>query len=141
MGAMLVSTIVVGAAFFFYKYVVSNHENLQTENQLKFKIELIHERLNRLVLEAEEITKDNELLVFEMNNKTAELEVNEGFLCIHDLNSDTLFWQLTDQQYFNVKNTLKIKGISLGFEYNGLPFEWYFYKKYGKQHLVEISGR
>ena len=55
LGAMLISSIIVGAALYFLIFVQDNQNEFENSSERKYKVELAYETLNRLFLKADDI--------------------------------------------------------------------------------------
>ncbi len=138
---MLISSIVVGAGLYFYLFVQDNNDQLQEVNQLNYSLEFMHEKLNGVFLEADEIKSIGKTLILSVGEREVEIELNSESLVILDGKTDTLIWTLNDYNFEYDKNSKSINGTELFFDFEGLEFEWYFYKDYGVHKKVKLIGR
>ena len=135
------TSIVVGAAGYFYSYVSSNQQLLQNANNSKYKLELAYERLNRLILEADHITLTGRKLNIINKNRESIVSFNSNVLIIENGKIDSLNWSLGNYDFKTFDNSKIISELEISFDFEDLTFEWYFCKDYGAYKKMNLIGR
>ncbi len=141
LGAMLISSIIVGAGLYFLTFVNDNKEEFKNAGESKYNIELIYETLNRLCLKADNITQNGSEIVFLEKNREHTVVLKNDFLTINTGKIDSLSWDLKDLEIEKIRGKNTIKSIRVEFNFDNKAFEWYFYKNFGKSTQTEIVER
>ena len=141
LGAMLISSIIVGAALYFLIFIKDNQNEYKNASTNKYNVELAYETLNHLFLKTDDILQmGNEVLFLEEGRKsTVSLESN--LLVINTGKKDSLNWDLTDLVISKIKEKNIVKSIRIEFTFDTEAFEWYFYKNFGVIKKIDIVER
>jgi len=141
LGAMLISSIIVGAALYFWIFVKDNQNEYKNASESKYKIELAYETLNRLFLKADDIQYKRSEIVFSEDNRKSFVAIGRDLLTINTGKVDSLNWELIDVETSKIKGKNTLKSIRIEFNFDTKAFEWYFYKNFGKSTLIDIVER
>ena len=141
LGAMLISSIIVGAALYFLIFVQENQNEFEDSSERKYKVELAYETLNRLFLKADDIVdKGSDVLFMEEGGKSTVI-LERDLLVINTGKMDSLRWELKDVETSKIKGKNTIKSLRIQFNFDTKAFEWYFYKNFGNSTLIDIVER
>ena len=141
LGAMLISSIIVGAALYFLIFIKDNQNEYKNSSEDKYKIELAYETLNHLFLKSDEIEQDERGIVFWEEGRESKVFLESGMLTINTGKIDSLVWELKDFRVSKIKDKNTLKSIRIDFTFDTKAFKWYFYKKFGKIKQIEIVER
>ena len=141
LGAMLISSIIVGAALYFLIFVQDNQNEFENSSESKYKVELAYETLNQLFLKADDIVDKGRDVVFMEEGRTSTVILERDLLVINKGKMDSLRWELKDVETSKIKGKNTIKSIRIQFNFDTKAFEWYFYKNFGKSTLIDIVER
>lgn len=141
LGAMLISSIIVGAALYFLIFVQENQNEFEDSSERKYKVELAYETLNRLFLKADDIQYKRSEIVFSEDNRKSTVAIGRDLLIINTGKVDSLNWELIDVETSKIKGKNTLKSIRIEFNFDTKAFEWYFYKNFGKSTLIDIVER
>ena len=139
LGALLLSSIVIGGAYSLFTYIRERQFSIQQSNITTYNVQQLHEKINYLFFHADSIESksDSYLIHFGQNLITIDFE-SEGII-LDDGKSDTLFCIINESAFTAIPNTNFIKTIHVNFDFDGLPFDWYFYKNYGNLNVYPSS--
>lgn len=141
LGAMLISSIIVGAALYFLFFIKDNQNEYKNASTNKYNVELVYETLNHLFLKTHDIVQmGNEVLFLEEGRKST-ISIESDLLVINTGKKDSLNWELTDLEILKIKGKNTIKSIRIEFIFDTEAFEWYFYKNFGKIKKIDIVER
>ena len=141
LGAMLISSIIVGAALYFLIFVKDNQNEYKNSSEGKYKIELAYETLNHLFLKSDDITQDERGLVFWEEGRESKVILESELRTINTGKMDSLAWELNELEVSKIKGKNTIKSLRIEFNFDTRAFEWYFYKKFGKIKQIDIVER
>ena len=141
LGAMLISSIIVGAALYFLIFVQDNQNEFENSSESKYKVELAYETLNRLFLKADDIVDKGSDVLFMEEGRTSTVILERDLLVINTGKMDSLRWELKDVETSKILGKNTIKSIRIQFNFDTKAFEWYFYKNFGKSTLIDIVER
>ena len=141
LGAMLISSIIVGAALYFLIFVQDNQNEFENSSERKYKVELAYETLNRLFLKADVIVDKGSDVLFMEEGRKSTVILERDLLVINTGKMDSLRWELKDVETSKIKGKNTIKSIRIQFNFDTKAFEWYFYKNFGKSTLIDIVER
>mgnify|MGYP001457596923 CR=1 FL=1 len=141
LGAMLISSIIVGAALYFLIFVQDNQNEFENSSESKYKVELAYETLNHLFLKADDIVDKGRDVVFMEEGRTSTVILERDLLVINTGKMDSLRWELKDVETSKILGKNTIKSIRIQFNFDTKAFEWYFYKNFGKSTLIDIVER
>lgn len=141
LGAMLISSIIVGAALYFLIFVQENQNEFEDSSERKYKVELAYETLNRLFLKADDIQYKRSEIVFSEDDRKSFVAIGRDLLTINTGKVDSLNWELIDVETSKIKGKNTLKSIRIEFNFDTKAFEWYFYKNFGKSTLIDIVER
>ena len=141
LGAMLISSIIVGAALYFLIFVKDNQNEYKNSSETKYKIELAYETLNHLFLKSDDIEQDEGGIVFWEEGRVSNVLLESDVLIINTGKKDSLNWDLKDVEISKIKGKNTIKSIRIEFNFDMKAFEWYFYKNFGKSTQIDIIER
>jgi type II secretory pathway component PulJ len=141
LGAMLISSIIVGAALYFLIFVQDNQNEFENSSERKYKVELAYETLNRLFLKADDIVDKGSDVLFMEEGRKSTVILERDLLVINTGKMDSLRWELKDVETSKIKGKNTIKSIRIQFNFDTKAFEWYFYKNFGKSTLIDIVER
>ena len=141
LGAMLISSIIVGAALYFLIFVQENQNEFEDSSERKYKVELAYETLNRLFLKADDIQYKRSEIVFSEDNRKSTVAIGRDLLIINTGKVDSLNWELINVETSKIKGKNTLKSIRIEFNFDTKAFEWYFYKNFGKSTLIDIVER
>lgn len=141
LGAMLISSIIVGAALYFLIFVQDNQNEFENSSESKYKVELAYETLNHLFLKADDIVDKGSDVLFMEEGRKSTVILERDLLVINTGKMDSLRWELKDVETSKIKGKNTIKSIRIQFNFDTKAFEWYFYKNFGKSTLIDIVER
>ena len=141
LGAMLISSIIVGAALYFLIFVQENQNEFEDSSERKYKVELAYETLNRLFLKADDIQYKRSEIVFSEDNRKSTVAIGRDLLIINTGKVDSLNWELINVETSKIKGKNTLKSIRIEFNFDTKAFEWYFYKNFGKSTQIDIVER
>ena len=141
LGAMLISSIIVGAALYFLIFVQDNQNEFENSSESKYKVELAYETLNRLFLKADDIVDKGSDVLFMEEGRKSTVILERDLLVINTGKMDSLRWELKDVETSKILGKNTIKSIRIQFNFDTKAFEWYFYKNFGKSTLIDIVER
>ena len=141
LGAMLISSIIVGAALYFLIFVQENQNEFENSSESKYKVELAYETLNRLFLKADDIQYKRNEIVFSVDNRKSFVAIGRDLLIINTGKIDSLNWDLKSMETSKIRGKNTVKSIRIEFNFDTKAFEWYFYKNFGKSTLIDIVER
>ena len=141
LGAMLISSIIVGAALYFLIFVKDNQNEYKNSSEGKYKIELAYETLNHLFLKSDDITQDERGFVFWEEGRESKVILESELLTINTGKMDSLIWELNELEVSKIKDKNTVKSLRIEFNFDKKAFEWYFYKKFGKIKQIDIVER
>ena len=141
LGAMLISSIIVGAALYFWIFIRDNQNEYKNASESKYKIELAYETLNNLFLKTDDIMQKGSEIVFLENDIKSTVSFKNNFLIIHTGKIDSLNWDLKSMETSKIRGKNTVKSIRIEFNFDTKAFEWYFYKNFGKSTQIDIVER
>lgn len=141
LGAMLISSIIVGAALYFLIFVQDNQNEFENSSESKYKVELAYETLNHLFLKADDIVDKGSDVLFMEEGRKSTVILERDLLVINTGKMDSLRWELKDVETSKILGKNTIKSIRIQFNFDTKAFEWYFYKNFGKSTLIDIVER
>ena len=141
LGAMLISSIIVGAALYFLIFVQSNQNEFKNASESKYKVELAYELLNRLFLTADNVQHEGNEITFTEYNRNSKVTLESDLLILNTGKLDSLNWDLIDVKASKIKGKNSLNSIRIEFNFDSKAFEWYFYKNFGKSTQIEIVER
>ena len=141
LGAMLISSIIVGAALYFWIFIRDNQNEYKNASESKYKIELAYETLNNLFLKTDDIMQKGSEIVFLENDIKSTVSFKNNFLIIHTGKIDSLSWDLKSMETSKIRGKNTVKSIRIEFNFDTKAFEWYFYKNFGKSTQIDIVER
>ena len=141
LGAMLISSIIVGAALYFWIFIRDNQNEYKNASESKYKIELAYETLNNLFLKTDDIMQKGSEIVFLENDIKSTVSFKNNFLIIHTGKIDSLNWDLKSMETSKIRGNNTVKSIRIEFNFDTKAFEWYFYKNFGKSTQIDIVER
>ena len=141
LGAMLISSIIVGAALYFLIFVKDNQNEYKNSSESKYKIELAYETLNHLFLKADDIGQEERGLVFWEEGRVSKVALESDMLIINTGKMDSLVWELKELEVLKIKDKNTVKSLRIEFNFDMKAFEWYFYKNFGKSTQIDIIER
>ena len=141
LGAMLISSIIVGAALYFLIFVQDNQNEFENSSESKYKVELAYETLNRLFLKADDIVDKGSDVLFMEEGRKSTVILERDLLVINTGKMDSLRWELKDVETSKILGKNTIKSIRIQFNFDTKAFEWYFYKNFGKIKKIDIVER
>ena len=141
LSAMLISSIIIGAALYFFLFVQENQNEFKNTSNSKYKIELAYETLNRLFLKADNIEHEGSEITFTEDDRNFTATLESDLLILYTGKSDSLNWDLIDVKTSRIKGKNTLKSLRIEFNFDTKAFEWYFYKNFGKSTQIEIVER
>ena len=141
LGAMLISSIIVGAALYFLIFVKDNQNEYKNSSESKYKVELAYETLNHLFLKSDDLVKEESDLVFWEEGRVSKVALKSDLLIINTGKIDSLVWELNELEVLNIKDKNTVKSLRIEFNFDKKAFEWYFYKNFGKIKKIDIVER
>lgn len=141
LGAMLISSIIVGAALYFLIFIKDNQNEYKNASTNKYNVELAYETLNHLFLKTDDILQMGSEVLFLEEGRKSTVSLESNLLVINTGKKDSLNWDLTDLVISKIKEKNTVKSIRIEFTFDTEAFEWYFYKNFGEIKKIDIVER
>lgn len=137
--AIFVSSIVITASFYFLGFVDESQNDFQDSSEEKYTTERLYETINDWFLTSDDIVKNGSRVDFFRGDERLSLMVESDYLLMDLGKVDSLKWSLESFSCETLPKTSAVTSLFLTFELRDIPFEWYFYKNFGKAKTVSFG--